>query len=107
VPEQNVIHKVVFDLGVTDNPDLVQSFHVPSDAVLVAVDWDTRNSLGIALWYVRHTVTSWTEAPPWRVMVRGTGDPFPTTAGYLATVVRGGFAWHLLDADGDRIRGTR
>ena len=105
--DQSVIHKQVFDLG-AEPGDLVQTFEVPRTAALVAVDWDTRSLFGIALWYRfrkshdKYTGPEYTTT--WRVLVRGTGHPFMADARHLATVVRDGFAWHLLDADGGHIQ---
>lgn len=110
--DKAVIHKVVFDLAAAaDTLTVGQQFDVPRNAVLVAVDWDTRAEHGIALWY-RFTVPHPGYTGPeyktrWSVIVAGTGHDFPADAGYLGTAVRGGFAWHLLDADGDHIRRGR
>lgn len=105
--DKAVIHKQVFDLGAQPG-DLVQTFEVPRSAELVAIDWDTRSPFGIALWYRLRVAlpayTGPTYTTTWRVMVRGTGHPFAAEARFLGTVVRDGFAWHLLDADGDHIR---
>lgn len=104
--EQAVIHKVVFDLSLVSTfRELgevadVQTFEMPIEAALVAIDWDTRNQHGIALWY-RRLVGSVDAATTWRVMVRGTGHEFPAAAGHLGTVVRDGFAWHVLDFKGN------
>lgn len=105
--DQSVIHKQVFRLD-AEPGGLVQSFEVPRTAELVAIDWDTRSHFGIALWYrfrkARDAYTGPEYTTTWRVMVRGTGDPFMAEARHLATVVRDGFAWHLFDADGRYIR---
>lgn len=105
--DRSVIHKQVYRLD-AEPGDLVQIFEVPRTAELVAIDWDTRERFGIALWYrFRKAHDAYTGAEyttDWRVMVRGTGDPFMAAARHLATVVRDGFAWHLLDADGQHIR---
>jgi hypothetical protein len=106
--EMAVIHKLVFRLD-AEPGDLVQTFEVPRSSELVAVDWDTRSPLGIALWYRRRAHDGYTGpeyTTTWRVMVRGTGDCFMAEARFLATAVRDGFAWHLFDADGDHIPWT-
>lgn len=105
--DQSVIHKVVYRL---DAPvtGLVQTFEVPHAAELVSIGWDTRGQFGIAVWY-RLRLAAFLNAggddmTTWRLMVRGTGDPFMSEARHLATVVRDGFAWHVFDADGYHIR---
>lgn len=105
--DQAVIHKLIYRL---DAPpiNLVQSFDVPATAQLVSIGWDTREEFGIALWYrfnkPHANYSGLIYTTTWNVVVRGTGDPFAADARHLATVVRDGFAWHLLDADGDQIR---
>jgi hypothetical protein len=94
---QAMIHKVVYQLAPSPLA-MVQEFTVPTGAQVVAVDRDTRDPLGIAVWY-----RFWN--PPisvqtWRLSVVGTGQPFPVGAVALGTVLMGEFAWHLLDLDG-------
>jgi hypothetical protein len=108
--DRSVIHKVVYRLD-AEPGDLVQTFEVPRTAQLVSIDWDTRGQFGIALWYrftqAHDAYTGPEFTTTWRLMVRGTGHSFMAEARHLATVVRDGFAWHLLDADGDHIRWAR
>lgn len=105
----HVVHKIVYRLDVAPATGLEQTFAVPPDAELVAVGWDTRLAAGVALWY--RTAGQPDGAPGvhgpevrWRLIVRGTGHEFPAGARHLGTVVRESFAWHLFDADGDRVR---
>lgn len=106
--DRSAIHKQVFRLAEAADGRLVQLFEVPRTAELVAIDWDTRETNGIALWYLVHLPHEAYTGPEytttWRVMVCGTGDVFLHSIRHLATLVRDGFAWHLFDADGDNIR---
>lgn len=83
-----------------------QTFVVPEDAEMVEIAWDTREFDGIAFWY--KTAMPDKNAPEpntkyWSFFIRGTGFAYPDHCTHLATVVRDGFAWHVLDADGNNI----
>jgi hypothetical protein len=102
-----VIHKQVVKLTTAMFLER-QTFEVPIDAEMVEIDWDTREFDGIAFWYkieMPENLDELSERPvkQWSFYIRGTGHAFPEEATHLATVVRDGFAWHLLDADGSNI----
>lgn len=108
---RSVIHKQVIDLesiilhnALTGEDAL--SFEVPKDAELVDVQWDTRARHGIGFWYKTaepDANAAGQEVKFWRFLVVGTGHSFPTCMTHQATVVRDGYAWHILDADGGHI----
>lgn len=102
---QAVIHKQVVRITSAMFMER-QTFEVPIDAEMVEIDWDTRELHGVAFWYkIAEPVKDapGREVKFWSFYIRGTGHPFPEHARHLATVVRDGFAWHLLDADGSNI----
>src|SRR3954468_3432571 len=100
-----VIHKQVISMASSIIVD-AQTFEVPHDAEMVEINWDTRDLHGIAFWY---RIIQEGDDPQghkvkyWRFLIRGTGHLFPEECTHLATVVRDGFAWHVLDPDGDNI----
>lgn len=98
-----VIHKVLYRMDLPPGTDLVQPLEVPADAELVAVGWDTRLVLAVALWY-RWSPPGDGRRVTWHVTVAGTGHEFPADGRHLGTVVRDGFAWHLLDVGGAHVR---
>lgn len=105
-PNMSVIHKHVIDLNtVMFLPQI--SFEVPQDAEMVDIQWDTRNPEGVGLWFRTHLVPGEYSGPiptkMWKFIVRGTGQPFPEEARHMATVVRNGYAWHILDAEGQNV----
>jgi len=114
MPNDAVIYKQVYLL---DPEKIDQTFEVPLDARLIAIDWDTRVYLGIAFWYT-FRVPEDTKKPTkpygemvavpmsltWRITIRGTGASYPYGMTHLGTVVRDHYAWHLLDMDGNNIR---
>jgi hypothetical protein len=106
-----VIHKQVIVLNKDDKEKvtLQHSFEVPDDAELVDIQWDPRDPLGIAFWYTRYAEG---EGPVnirkpdpqvWRFLLVGTGDEFPDKCTHLGTVIRDGYAVHILDYDGNNI----
>lgn len=103
--KMSVIHKQVISMATVMIID-VQAFEVPIDAEMCEIGWDTRDHHGIAFWYktaAPDDIVPGQEVKFWRFIVRGTGHPYPVNARHLATVVRDGFAWHVLDADGGNI----
>lgn len=89
------MHKIVYRLDRAPTSGQVQAFDVPRDARLLAVDWDTRNALGIAVWF--RTSHPEDGGQTWHLLVRATGEEMPQAARYLGTVVRDGYAWHLFE----------
>lgn len=99
------IHKQVLKLTTARILD-VQTFEVPIDAEMVEINWDPRQLDGIAFWYkiaVPDEGAIDRSIKLWSFYIRRSGDVFPRGCYHLATVVRDGFAWHVLDADGDNI----
>lgn len=96
---KSVIHKQVFSLETAQLTD-TQVFEVPIDAEVVDIQWDTRDPMGIAIWY-KTLVPIEGDRPRnrihWILAVRGTGHDFPEEWLHLSVVVREGFAWHLFD----------
>lgn len=99
--DQSVIHKQVFSLQTVGVLGTSLEFEVPLTAELVAIDWDTRDPTGIAFWYKFPYPEDRTTI--WKLMIRGTGEPFPTDSKHLGTVVRDGFAWHIFDEEGHSV----
>lgn len=100
-----VIHKQVLKLTTSMVLDR-QTFEVPVDAEMVDIGWDTRELDGIAFWYKTHMPdpnSPGEEVKYWKFFIRGTGFAYPADCTHLATVARDGFAWHVLDADGNNI----
>lgn len=100
-----VIHKQVISLSSAMFMDR-QMFEVPVDAEMCEIAWDTRDLHGVAFWYKTAKPgddASGQEVKFWTFIIRGTGHPYPKEATHLATVVRDGFAWHILDADGKNV----
>jgi hypothetical protein len=100
-----VIHKQIIKLTTSMVLDR-QAFEVPVDAEMVDINWDTREFDGIAFWYKTHMPdpnAPGEEVKYWSFFIRGTGFAYPDYCTHLATVVRDGFAWHVLDADGKNV----
>jgi hypothetical protein len=84
----------------------VQTFEVPLDAEMVDIQWDPRRLDCVAFWYKISVPDEGAAERPvklWSFYIRRSGDVFPEGCYHLATVVRDGFAWHVLDADGNNI----
>lgn len=103
--KQSVIHKQVISLSTAMFLN-EQIFQVPIDAEMCELAWDTRDEHGIAFWYVTEKTADdipGQEVKFWTFLIRGTGQAYPSKATHLATVVKDGYAWHVLDADGKNI----
>ena len=93
----DVIHKLVL-------PGADQ-FEVPVESTLVSVGVDPAGK-GPAVWFRRPADGLRPQRPTktWSLGFVGTGDPFPSTAIVLGTVLTGPFAFHVLDLEGNVTR---
>lgn len=106
-----VIHKQIIDLETVRllsplTGEEVLTFEVPIDAEMVDIQWDTKNPTGIAFWYKLFVPVEGArprDTKNWKFLVAGTGHAFPECCTHLASVVRDGYAWHILDYDGGNI----